>query len=168
MSYLEILVGEVPDDRLVAVIRRRFQNRYTDFERCAVELWRLLDSNVADVSMTRPSRDGGRDAVGTYTVGPAPDPVAFEFALEAKCYAQSNSVGVEDVARLISRLRNRQFGVLVTTSWVSLQAYKELRDDGHPVVVISALDIAAILKSKHLGTPDQVEDWLATTFGETP
>ncbi|MCP1762460.1 O-acetyl-ADP-ribose deacetylase (regulator of RNase III) [Bradyrhizobium japonicum] len=36
--------------------------------------------------------------------------------LEAKCYGSGNSVGVREMSRLISRLRHRQFGVLVTTS----------------------------------------------------
>jgi len=54
---------------------------------------------------------------------------------------------VRDVARLISRLRHRQFGVFVTTSGVSGQAYNELRDDEHPVVVICGRDIAELLKT---------------------
>jgi hypothetical protein len=33
--------------------------------------------------------------------------------------------GVREMSRLISRLRHRQFGVLVTTSYVDNQAYRE-------------------------------------------
>jgi hypothetical protein len=61
--------------------------------------------------------DGGRDAVSVYIVGPASDPIAIDFALEAKCYADTTSVGVRDVARLISRLRHRHFGVFATASY---------------------------------------------------
>ncbi len=42
-------------------------------------------------------------------------------------YEGGATVGVADVARLISRLRQRQFGVFVTTSVVARQAYKEVR-----------------------------------------
>ena len=54
------------------------------------------------------------------------------FALEAKCYAPGHGVGVRETSRLISRLRYRQFGVLVTTSHLDSQAYQEIREDGHP------------------------------------
>ena len=94
---------------------------------------RLSNPNVDRIDVTRPWRDGGRDAVGDYLLGPATDPVAVEFALEAKCYAPANGVGVRETSRLISRLRHRQFGVLVTTSHLDGQAYREIREDGHPV-----------------------------------
>jgi Restriction endonuclease len=45
--------------------------------------------------------------------------------------ACGNSVGVKELARLISRIKHREFGVLVTTSYVNEQAYREVRDDGH-------------------------------------
>jgi hypothetical protein len=77
--------------------------------------------------VTRPSVDGGRDAIGKYRVGPISDPISLDFALEAKCYGPNNGVGVKELSRLISRLRHREFGILVTTSFVSQQAYQELR-----------------------------------------
>jgi Restriction endonuclease len=66
----------------------------------------------------------------------------IDFALEAKCKPIDSGVGVKELARLISRLRHRQFGLLVTTSFLAEQAYKELRDDQHPVMVIAAVNIA--------------------------
>jgi len=51
------------------------------------------------------------------------------------------------MSRLISRLRHRQFGVLVTTSYVDSQAYREIKEDQHPIVVIAAADIVVILRS---------------------
>jgi hypothetical protein len=80
-----------------------------------------------------------RDAVGEYRLGLPTDPIRLTFALEAKRY-QKSGVGVHELARLISRLRHREFGVLVTTSYVSRQAYTEIRDDQHPIIVISAAD----------------------------
>jgi Restriction endonuclease len=103
--------------------------------------------NVDRIDVTRPWRDGGRDAVGDYLLGPRSDPVAVEFALEAKCYAPTNSVGVRETSRLISRRRHRQFAVLVTTSYIHAQAYQEIREDGHPVVIPAGRDLVSMLKS---------------------
>jgi Restriction endonuclease len=107
----------------------------------------------------------GLDAVGEYRIGPAADPVIVTFALEAKLYDPAgNGVGVRDVARLISRLRHRQFGVLVTTSYVARQAYQEVRADQHPVVIIAAADIVGLLRAKGYPTPEAVTQWLAAAF----
>jgi hypothetical protein len=114
--------------------------------------------------MSRPSRDGGRDAVGQYRLGPASDPIKIDFALEAKCYGPLNSVGVREVSRLISRLRRRNFGVLVTTSWVNKQAYEEIREDQHPVAVICASDIVDVLRQQGRGSVGAVRAWLTATY----
>jgi hypothetical protein len=87
-----------------------------------------------------------------------------DFALEAKCYNIDNSVGVREVSRLISRLRHRQFGVLVTTSYLHSQAYRELKEDGHPVVVIAAKDIVDILARAGLNSVTDVVHWLESNF----
>jgi hypothetical protein len=65
-----------------------------------------MDPNIKIDMVTRPSVDGGRDAIGTYRVGPLADRIALDFALEAKCYAPENGVGVKELSRLISRLRH--------------------------------------------------------------
>lgn len=131
---------------LVALIHRHFAEQPTGFEHFAAELWQLAEPRAQRIDVTRPSRDGGRDATGVLMIGPASDPVAVDFALEAKCYAPGKSVGVREVSRLISRLRHRQFGVLVTTSYLHSQAYLEIRTDGHPVVILSGSDIVDILR----------------------
>ena len=85
--------------------------------------------------------------------------------MEAKRYAPGKtSVGVADLARLISRLRFRQFGILVTTSFVSDQAYKEIREDQHPIIVIAGVDIVGILKQVGISTLDELRAWLETNF----
>ena len=48
------------------------------FERCAGELFRLLDPNVRSIDLTRPWRDGGRDALGLYQIGDAPSSIKIE------------------------------------------------------------------------------------------
>ena len=146
---------------LLEALWNYFKDRPVDFERCAVELFRLSAPAVENADVTRPSRDGGRDAVGQYAIGPKADPVRLSFALEAKCYQPGNAVGVREVARLVSRIKHREFGVLVTTSYVHDQAYKEVREDEHPIVILSGADLVAILKQAGLGTPTAVRLWLA-------
>jgi hypothetical protein len=155
----------VPSD--VETIRRihdHFKDDPYGFEECAVEIARFMDPKIVSCDLTRARVDGGRDAVGTYQIGGAVGGVKVEFALEAKCFALEHAVGVHETARLISRLRHRQFGVFVTTSYVHTQAYKELKADGHPVVILASRDIVELLKEKGYGTPEAVQAWLDSRF----
>lgn len=160
----EQLPSSVQQERILEAVYSRFKDRPTDFEYAAAALFELMDSNVGSYEVTKRTRDGGRDATGTYIVEPdigsEGDSLAVEFALEAKCYGPTSSVGVRETSRLISRLRHRQFGVLVTTSYVHEQAYKEIKQDGHPVLILSGGDIAKILIGNGLNTEQQVKDWL--------
>jgi hypothetical protein len=38
----------------------------------------------------------------------------------------------------------------VTTSYLDNQAYKEIREDGHPVVIITGADLIRMLKKQHV------------------
>ena len=149
---------------MLEAVHKHFVGRPHDFEECAAQIWMMLAPATDEIEVTRPSRDGGRDAIGKYSLGPPDDLVRIDFALEAKCYGPLNSVGVREVSRLISRLRHRQFGVLVTTSFVNRQAYQEIRDDGHPVAVVCGRDIVQILKRRGWGSRDAVASWLQTQF----
>lgn len=82
---------------------------------------KILLPDVMSLDVTRPSRDGGRDALGQFRIGSGETAIVVDFALEAKCCELANSVGVKETSRLISRLRHRQFGILVTTSYVDIQ-----------------------------------------------
>ena len=64
------------------------------------------------------------------------------------------------MSRLISRIRYRQFGVMITTSYVHEQAYKEIMEDGHPILVVSATDIAQVLRRTAIDERN-VNEWLA-------
>jgi ABC-type lipopolysaccharide export system ATPase subunit len=149
---------------MIQAIRDYFSTWPVGFERCAAQLTQLMDKNFVNYELTRSSRDGGRDAVGEYRVGSSSASILIDFALEAKCYAEQNSVGVREISRLISRLRHRQFGVLVTTSFVNIQAYKEIKEDHHPIVIIAASDIVQILMGAELNTTNRVIEWLHTNF----
>jgi hypothetical protein len=154
----------LPDVEIIRRIHDHFKDDPYGFEECAVEIARFMDPKIVSCDLTRARVDGGRDAVGTYQIGGAVGGVKVEFALEAKCFALEHAVGVHETARLISRLRHRQFGVLVTTSYVHSQAYKELKADGHPVVILAARDIVELLKEKGIGTPEAVQAWLDARF----
>jgi hypothetical protein len=154
-----------PGERaMITAVHSHFSDDPHGFEHCAAALVRMALPNVAMLDITRPSRDGGRDAIGKMKIGEGPGSILVDFALEAKCYGPENSVGVKATARLISRLRHRQFGILVTTSWLHQQAYQELKEDGHPVMVIAAVDIAAILKRHAISDVDKVRAWLTSSF----
>lgn len=159
---------QLPTDKnerdMIAAIHAHFANDAHGFEHCAAALVRMALPGVAMLDVTRPSRDGGRDALGKIKIGEGPGAILVDFALEAKCYGPENSVGVKATARLISRLRHRQFGILVTTSWLNEQAYQEIKEDQHPVMVIAAVDIAAILKRHAVSDVGKVKAWLQASF----
>ena len=126
-----------------------------------------MDPNFIDFALTKPWRDGGRDAIGYYSIsqgGKINSPLKIECALEAKCYSSNNSVGVREMSRLISRIRYRQFGIMITTSYVHDQAYKEVIEDGHPILIITASDIAAILRKNSIDSNNIVS--LLTSIDE--
>ena len=158
----------MPEDEsgraIVAAIRSRFEYTPVQFEECAAKLVQLMDSQFVSYDVTRPSRDGGRDAIGLYRIGFGAASIQVDYALEAKCYGPENSVGTREVARLISRLRHRQFGVIVTTSFLHSQAYQEIREDKHPVIVVSARDIVHILAKAGLTSVVDVNNWLSANF----
>jgi hypothetical protein len=108
----------------VDLVYGSYKARPYEFERCATEIAKLFLPNIHREELTRPWRDGGRDATGLYRIGNEAGAIDVEFALEAKCHSLNSGVGVEAVSRLISRLRHRQFGILVTTSYLHEQAYK--------------------------------------------
>ena len=157
---------QLPQDQagliLIYHIYKRFQDKPTDFEPIALALWGLLSKLPMDAEVTRQAVDGGRDAFGVLRIGPTGDPLKLDFALEAKCYEPNNSVGVQETSRLISRLRRHHFGVLVTTSYVGKQAYEEIREDKHPVVLMTGGDIAKVLQANGFDTENKIDAWIDT------
>lgn len=159
---------QLPDDAegsaMIEVVRAHFTGNPHGFEHYAAAIARIMLPEIASLDVTRPSRDGGRDGIGQMRIGTGPGAILVDFALEAKCYTPPTSVGVTDVSRLISRLRHRQFGILVTTSWVNTQAYREIKEDQHPIVIISAADIVALLRASGRSGPGAVTAWLSAEF----
>lgn len=145
--------------KMIKQIHAHFAKEPVLFEKCAADITKWVLEN-AGIGVTRPTRDGGRDAIGKLRIGDVGTFVEVDFAMEAKCYALERSVGVKEMSRLISRLRHRQFGVFVTTSYLALQAYQEIIEDQHPVLVISAADIVRILKNKGKTRDGGLNEWL--------
>lgn len=133
-----------------------------DFEFVAVAIFKLAEPNIS-AEVTRSVVDGGRDAIGQLSLGGIIGGAHHvEFALEAKHFdpRSSGGVNVKHTNRLISRLRHRQFGVLVTTAHVSRQAYAEIIADQHPIVVIAGRDIIRLFRSKGINDTRGVRDWV--------
>ena len=158
----EQLQSDVEGQNCLKIIREYYSKFPQGFEVCAKDILEKTDSKFQEFDLTRPWRDGGRDALGYYVINPGSNsniPLRIDCAMEAKCYSEKNSVGVREMSRLISRIRYRQFGVMVTTSFVDKQAYKEVIDDGHPILIITATDIAQTLRHNSI-TSDNIVDWL--------
>lgn len=148
------------DQKILSLLHNKYSKDPFAFEAAAVEVARLFMPDIGPCEITRPWRDGGRDAVGAYRIGTGRSAIEVEFALEAKCYAPNGKgVGVKELSRLLSRLRHRQFGILVTTSYLASQAYTELKEDKHPVVIIAGGDIVSTLK-KRVGSLELITKWL--------
>jgi hypothetical protein len=173
-TVIRSVSSQLPDTPLktamLATIWRHFAAAPVAFEAFAARIFQIYDQRVVIDEITRGSIDGGRDAMGRYRIGLIDDPVYAEFSLEAKCYRPANgndganTVGVKEVARLISRIRHREFGVLVTTSAVARQAYEEVRKDRHPIIFLCGKDIVDILSINGFNTPQLVSDLLNNEF----
>lgn len=145
------------------IIRNHYKDNPSGFEACAVRLISMMDNHFESFSLTRPWRDGGRDAVGYYSIKTGNiinAPLKIDCALEAKCYSETNGVNVKNMSRLISRIRYRQFGIMITTSYIDSQAYSEIVEDGHPVLIVTASDIAYILCREMIDS-SKMDAWLA-------
>jgi hypothetical protein len=160
--------NKVQRQMLVELQNYFFQkDRGYSFENFARDIVTQMDENVIRLDVTQPFKDGGIDAIGKYQVFCAGiQNVIVDFYLQAKCYAPfNNAVGVKDTSRLISRIKNRQFGVMVTTSYVNSQAYKEIVEDGHPIVLITGKNIIDVLFDKfEIRSVDELKRWLIREY----
>lgn len=122
------------------------KDRGYSFEKFSVDIIKEMNSNIKKIEITRPYKDGGFDAKGKYTIFKnTENSVDIDFYVQAKCYSINHSIGVADTARLISRIKNKQFGILFTTSYIANQAYNEIIEDGQPVVIINGRNIIEFL-----------------------
>lgn len=132
-----------------------------EFEFAAAELIRFMDNKFIELEVTPRSRDGGRDVVGRYRVGHDLHQVHLAVCVEAKKWQEGSGVGVKPMARLISRLKHRDIGVFVTTSYFDSQVQEELIEDNHPVLLLSGGDIAHLLANKGIAK-GPLMNWIAS------
>lgn len=137
------------------------------FESFACDMAKYLDSSVIDINTTNPYKDGGFDGIGKYRIfNKVENEVYVDFYLQAKCYnPESNPVVVKDTARLISRIKDRQFGIMITTSYVAQQAYEEIVEDGHPIVIITGKNIIDYIFDKlQKRSVEELDKWLKQNY----
>ncbi len=120
------------------------------FEHAAKSLIEMMDARYRDAKVTREVRDGGRDVLAVYLVGHDDHSIALDVCAEAKRWDPDSSIGVKPMMRLISRLKHRDFGIFLTTSYFEKQVQQELIADGHPVVLVAGGDIARMLIAKEI------------------
>jgi len=171
-KFVKTKEEQLPDDcnkmKMLNFLQQYFysKDRGYSFEKFAADLTQYMDDSVVDINVTRPYKDGGLDAEGRYRIFKnAENTVYVEFYLQAKCYAPANGVVVSDTARLISRIKNRQFGIMFTTSYIAKQAYEEILKDGHPIVIINGKNIIEyIFNELEIRTISELAKWLTNNY----
>ena len=151
-------------------IYRYFSSKSYKFLHFAADIYALTDSKIILGRVRRHSSDGSYNITGKFRLGMDADPVHLGFLVEAKCYnpgigtRKRKSIGVKEILKMLSRLKDQQFGVLVTTSVVTRQAYDAIREQSHPVVCIAGTDIIDILISNNITRVRQLNDWLTQHY----
>lgn len=144
-----------------------FSSEPYKFLHFAADIYALTDSKITLGRVRRHTSDGTYSITGDFRLGIDADPVHLNFHVESKCYnpgigtRKRKSIGVNEASKMLSRLGKRQFGVLVTTSVVTQQAYEAFRDQGRPVICISGTDIIDILISNNITDVEQLAGWLS-------
>lgn len=136
-------VSDEPDISILRKIHDHYQTRRTEFEGLAARIAaRVIGERCQRKWVTRASRDGGYDFVCLLEVGEPKSRTAVVVLGQAKCVAPSRSIGPEDLARLVARLRRGWIGAFVTTGTFTDQAQEEVLVDNYPLLLISGLTVA--------------------------
>ncbi|MEU5525499.1 restriction endonuclease [Micromonospora chersina] len=129
------------EERVLMSLYRFFDGRKHAFELLAskVAAQVLGDSGAMyrEGWLTRAGGDGGVDFVGRLDVGSAGSSTPLVVLGQAKCVTPRTSIGPDQVARVVARLRRGWVGVFVTTGVFSRQAQVEIVDDQYPLVLIN-------------------------------
>lgn len=165
---------QLPTDDLsramLTTLYRYFSSQPYKFLHFAADVYALTDSKITLGCVRRHSSDGSYAISGEYRLGIDADPIQLAFLVEAKCYnpgigtRKRKSIGMKELLKMLSRLGNRRFGVMVTTSLVTQQAYEAIRKQNYPVIIIAGSDIIDILISNNITSVEQLIDWLAKKY----
>lgn len=172
-KYVKSKEEQLPDTEekknMLKILQQYFyqKDRGYSFEGFAADLIENMNTSIINVEVTSPYKDGGFDAIGKYKIfSSAEKSVLVDFYLQAKCYKENNPVVVKDTSRLISRIKNRQFGIMFTTSYIASQAYKEILEDGHPIVIINGKNIIDYLfDDLEIRDKNKLLEWLNLNYG---
>jgi len=156
----EQLPSSKEEIRILDFLIENFSDR--EFEYAAAEMIKILDPSFKNMFVTRAKKDGGKDVIGEYFLGHDNHQIRLSAYIEAKKWKLDSSIGVKPMMRLISRLRHRDIGVFITTSYFDRQVQQELIEDGHPVMLISGGDISKLLIKADLSDPDSLDAWISS------
>jgi hypothetical protein len=135
------------------------------FEAVVVSLFRQMKEVTHSITQTRPTRDGGFDFFGHFTL---PYPLSYDISFlgEAKKFKRNIAVQPKHISRLVARLSRGQYGIFVTTSYFTRQSQEEVYEDGYPVKLISGKDLIYFFRELRLIQNDKIsEDWLSSVIG---
>ena len=131
-----------------------------EFEAVVVAILSSLPHVSHKITRTRPTRDGGFDFYGEFSI-PYPMNYNIAFLGEAKKFERNASIGVRHVSRLVARLNRGEYGLFVTTSYYTEQAQREILQDGYPVKLFTGMDLVKILHELRLIQNGEIKrDWL--------
>lgn len=141
------------------------KDRGYSFEEFANHMVQTLDESVLYINTTRKYKDGGFDGEGEYRIfRTSINEIKIPFLVQAKCYKTNVSLKVHDTARIISRLQKGHFGVIITTSYLSEQAYDEILKDRCNLVILSGKNIVEYLHRVDIHTVKKLIDYLKKSY----
>jgi len=108
--------------------------------------------------VTKASADRGIDFVGRLDLGTDVGPLRVVVAGQAKCQLGGSSPA--DISRLASKLARGWVGVFVTTGHFSLQAQRELQDDGYPILLIDGRKLTDLVARDRAQAGISLRDYL--------
>ncbi len=117
------VVQEITDDLLKHLAREPRSVYQLPPRRFEELIAKILEDQGCEVTLTKQTRDGGYDILGSIASGPAP----LLFLAECKRYAEGNPVGVEVVRSLygVTEIQRVNFGMIVTSSSFTRDARAE-------------------------------------------
>jgi len=147
------------EENILKILLTEFNDR--DFEFASKDIIQFLNPNFRNLSVTAQTQDGGMDVIGKYYIGHDQHEIILDLIAEAKFYnPQSSYIDGDVMKRLISRLKETDIGIFITTSYFSVPLQKELNEDKRPILLISGGDIARILIKNGLRNIIDLKHWI--------
>lgn len=161
------------DEAILTKVYRAFDANKHAFEwlasRVAEQVLGASGARYREGWLTRAGGDGGMDFVGRLDVGSGRSGTPLVVLGQAKCVAPSSSIGPDQVARVVARLRRGWIGIFVTTGHFSHQAQVEVVDDEYPLVLVPGRTLAEVIhRLAEESYEGDVDALLAEALGDYP